>query len=81
MKEHIYPYKLNCLTLKSNLMEFIEFKANINGKERITYINPMYIESIIQLGDASKTYISMASHNPIEANHTFEEVKKKLGIR
>jgi hypothetical protein len=62
-------------------MRLIEFKAVDNyGNEYEIFINPEFIESIYTVTNKSRTGIGLVSGNPVEVNHTFKEVKKKLGI-
>jgi hypothetical protein len=62
-------------------MRLIEFNAVDNyGNEYLIFINPEYIESIYTITNKSRTGIGLVSGNPVEVNHTLEEVKKKLGI-
>jgi uncharacterized protein YlzI (FlbEa/FlbD family) len=62
-------------------MKLIEFKAIDNFENEYTiFINPEYIESLYTITDKSRIGIGLVSGNPVEVNHTLEEVKEKLGI-
>jgi uncharacterized protein YlzI (FlbEa/FlbD family) len=61
-------------------MRLIEFNAFDNyGNEYLIFINPEHIESIYMITNKSRIGISLVSGNPVEVNHTLEEVIKKLG--
>ena len=62
-------------------MRLVEFKAVDNyGNEYTIFINPEYIETIYTVTNKSRIGIGLVSGNPVEVNHTLEEVKEKLGI-
>jgi uncharacterized protein YlzI (FlbEa/FlbD family) len=67
--------------IRANYMRLIEFKAVDNyGNEYLIFINPEHIESIYTITNKSRIGINLVSGNPVEVNHTLEEVIKKLSI-
>ena len=62
-------------------MKLVEFKATDNfGNDYLIFINPEHIESIYTITNKSRIGIGLVSGNPVEVNHSLNEVKKKLGI-
>ena len=62
-------------------MRLVEFKSVDNyGNAYTIFINPEYIVSIYTVTNKGRIGIGLVSGNPVEVNHTLEEVKEKLGI-
>jgi uncharacterized protein YlzI (FlbEa/FlbD family) len=62
-------------------MRLIEFKGIDSYENGYTiFINPEFIESIYTVTNRNRIGIGLVSGNPVEVNHTLEEVKEKLGI-
>jgi hypothetical protein len=60
-------------------MKLIEFKA-VGANDYTIFINPEYIVSVYTFTNKSRIGIGLISGDPVEVNHTLEEVKEKLGI-
>jgi len=62
-------------------MRLVEFKSvDNNENEYKIFINPECIESVYTVTNKSRVRIGLVSGNPVEVNHTLQEVKDKLGI-
>jgi hypothetical protein len=63
-------------------IKFIEFKVDEKGKESTIFINPRYIITFFShLNSKNKVAISVVSATGyITVNHSFEEVRKMLGL-